>query len=286
MLIAGHATPRYASSTRGSRWTSSGGPVAIVDAVVEHDHRVAQPHDEVHVVLDDEKREPARVQLADVALHRLDHHRVDPGGGLVEQHEPRLAHQERGELEQLALAERERPGAVAGHAGQPELLEQRVGALALGARRAPCAAARARAAAATTARFSSDRQLGEDPRPLERAREPGAREPRRVGPVHVAAGEDHRPGVGRQVAGDQVEGRRLARAVRPDQRRDACPPRPRSCSRRPLRRRRTASSGRPPRAAPSRRRDRLAARAPRRGHRGALPAGRRATAGSRAAAAA
>ena len=37
---------------------------------------------------------------------------LTPGGGLVEQHEPRLAHQQRRELEQLALAERERAGAV------------------------------------------------------------------------------------------------------------------------------------------------------------------------------
>ena len=94
--------------------------------MVEHDHRVAQAHDQLHVVLHDEKRQTARVQVADVALHVPDHHRVHAGGGLVEQHEARLAHQKRGELEQLALTERQRSGSVARHGGQPELLEQHV----------------------------------------------------------------------------------------------------------------------------------------------------------------
>ena len=92
--------------------------------MVEHDHRVAEAHDEVHVVLDEQERQPAAVQLAHVALHRLHHHRVDAGRRLVEEDEPRLAHQHRGELEQLLLAIGERRGALAGMSGEAELLEQ------------------------------------------------------------------------------------------------------------------------------------------------------------------
>ena len=88
-------------------------------------------------MLDDEEREAARVELADVALHGLDHHRVHSRGGLVEQHETRLAHQERGELEQLALTERQRARAIARHAREPELLQQGGGALALGRSEGP-----------------------------------------------------------------------------------------------------------------------------------------------------
>ena len=58
-------------------------------------------------MLDDEEGEPVGVQTADVALDRLDQHRVDAGGRLVEQHQAWAPHQRRGELEQLALAERE-----------------------------------------------------------------------------------------------------------------------------------------------------------------------------------
>ena len=65
------------------------GALGDLAAAVEHDHGVAEAHHERHVVLDDEEREPFGVQAADVALDRLDQHRVDAGGRLVEQHEAR-----------------------------------------------------------------------------------------------------------------------------------------------------------------------------------------------------
>ena len=65
------------------------------------------------------------------------------------------------------------------------------------------------------------REIGEHPRPLEGAGEPGSREARRIGSPHHRAREGHRARIRGQVAGDQVEGRRLTRAVRADQRRDA-----------------------------------------------------------------
>src|SRR6266496_813655 len=41
-------------------------------AAVEHDHRVAQPHDHAHVVLDHQEGDTAGVALADVALDGRD----------------------------------------------------------------------------------------------------------------------------------------------------------------------------------------------------------------------
>ena len=201
--------------------TSSGVPVGDRRAVVEHDHGVAQAHDEVHVVLDDQERQTAGVQLADVALDRLDHHRVDAGGRLVEQHESRLAHQQRRELEQLALAERQRAGAVVRDARQPEFLEQRVARAPARRVPAPGAGATAMAAGRATARFSST-VSSENTRARWNVRASPARA-RRVGSGRRTAlpAKRHGARVGRQVAGDQVEGRGLARAVRPDQRGDA-----------------------------------------------------------------
>ena len=86
-------------------------------------------------MLDDEERETARVQVADPLLDLLDHHGVHAGGRLVEQNEPRLAHQHRRELEQLLLAVREPPGLLLREPRQAELLEQLVRACSRSARR-------------------------------------------------------------------------------------------------------------------------------------------------------
>ncbi len=60
-------------------------------------------------------------------------------------------------------------------------------------------------------------QVREHARVLEGADQAAPGEPRRVGPPHDAAVEADLPAVGGQVAGDEVEDRRLARPVRPDQ---------------------------------------------------------------------
>ena len=60
------------------------------------------------------------------------------------------------------------------------------------------------------------RQPREDVRALERARDPAARHRVRAGAAIGRALEEDAPGGGREVARDQVEQRRLAGAVRPD----------------------------------------------------------------------
>ena len=94
-------------------------------ALGHHDHAVGVVHDHLHVVLDEEEGDAV---LGAQALHVVEQapaeRRVDPGHRLVEQQEARLGHQRPGELEQLALAARERARVGVGELGQVEDLEQ------------------------------------------------------------------------------------------------------------------------------------------------------------------
>ena len=86
--------PRYASITRSSRWIASGVPSAITWPFVHDDDAVADRHDDVHVVLDDEDCHAAsRAQLADVVESCSRQHRRHAGHRLVEQDHARLDHQ-------------------------------------------------------------------------------------------------------------------------------------------------------------------------------------------------
>ena len=80
-------------------------------ALRHDDHRVAEPADQVHVVLDDEEG------VAELPVHPLDiggkvlqQRAVDAGGDLVEQHHLGVDHHGAAEFEQLLLA----AGEVAG----------------------------------------------------------------------------------------------------------------------------------------------------------------------------
>src|ERR1700722_14751105 len=52
---------------------------------VQHGHLVAQAHDEIHVVLDNQEGPAGLVELADPVGDVMDQGRVDPAGRLVEQ---------------------------------------------------------------------------------------------------------------------------------------------------------------------------------------------------------
>ena len=104
---------------------------------VEHDHGIAEPHDERHVVLDDEEGEALGVQPADVALDRLHQHRIDTRRRLVQQDDRGPAHQRRCELEQLALPERELRGRYVRVPGEVEVCEELFAPSALGRLNAP-----------------------------------------------------------------------------------------------------------------------------------------------------
>ena len=74
-------------------------------ALAEDRDLVAEVHHELHVVLDHEERLAGLVELVDAVGEVRDQGRVDAAGRLVEQQHVGIGDQQRGELEQLALAE-------------------------------------------------------------------------------------------------------------------------------------------------------------------------------------
>ena len=106
----------------------------------------------------------------DVRFHRLGEDRVHAGGRLVEQHEPRFAHQHRGELEQLPLTPRQLRGEQVGDGRESELLEEIGGSPAVSGRDAPTEQCRPTRAGGNDEVLLHG-QLEEHPRLLERARQ-------------------------------------------------------------------------------------------------------------------
>ena len=154
---------------------------------------VADGHDRLHVVLDDEDgRAAGRPQLEDVfeQLHRQ--RRRDPGHRLVEQDHARSGHQRAAELQQLALTARQRAGVVVGQAAEADQLEQLarlLAHLALAPRHAPRSIERraeplARLILAGQHHVLQHRHAGQHARDLEGAHQPGRGE--RVGRPAVA----------------------------------------------------------------------------------------------------
>ena len=153
---------------------------------------------------------------------------VDAGERLVEQQDPRLEHQRPCELEQLALAARERAGVVA--APCPRGRTPRASRVPGRARSAPRERHTGRSAESSEplARVVRRREQhvvqyghdGERLGELERAHHPLARDRVRARAVHRAPVEPHLAAVAALEARDDVEERRLAGAVRADQRGD------------------------------------------------------------------
>ena len=105
---ASGSRPRYASTTAGWLATCVERALGDLDAVVERHDAVGDPLDHVHVVLDHEDRQPELVaQPADHLGHLVRLVRVHPGGGLVEQQQPRLGRERPGDLEAAAVGVRE-----------------------------------------------------------------------------------------------------------------------------------------------------------------------------------
>ena len=137
-LTATYAWPRYASTTRRSRVTASGGAVGDLLAEVERDDALGHRGDHPHVVLDHEEREAAAVQLADELHQPGDAALVHAAGHLVEQQHARLGGERARELEALALAGGERARVRVGLLGEPDPVEQLAGARRARAARRAC----------------------------------------------------------------------------------------------------------------------------------------------------
>src|SRR5581483_10901696 len=72
--------------------------------VIEHGDAVAQAHDELYVVLDEEQRHAARANRLEQPPQRLALGRVHAGGGLVEREQPRLGRERARDLEPALVA--------------------------------------------------------------------------------------------------------------------------------------------------------------------------------------
>jgi hypothetical protein len=191
------------------------------------DHAFAVVHDEVHVVLDDQEGVALLAELVEVVQQARFERRVDPGERLVEQEHVRVGQQGTREFEELALAPREVARALLGEVvdveelqGLPDAFEE-FALLALH----PTADERGhrppeRLAPLVLRRehhVLEDGHLLEFPGDLEGPDEPPVGDLIRFESGDVLPVEVDRAVVGFVDAGDAVEHRRLARAVRADQ---------------------------------------------------------------------
>ena len=215
-------------------------------AVVEDDDVVREGHDEVELVLDQEDRQALAAQRGDLLEHlaRLD--RVHAGGRLVEEEQARPEREGAADLGPAPVRIRERVGVLLA-ARQEALAEARELGLDGGARRASSArTARERISATAvsassaaqrsrrvsrqrrsgrcttsrvcmpTSRFSSTVMLPKT-RPFWNVRaRPRGGDPVGAEAGHRVPGEPDLAGVGAHLPAHQVEGGRLARAVRAD----------------------------------------------------------------------
>jgi hypothetical protein len=112
-------------------------PSGIVAARKKRAARARDLADELHVVLDQDLRQPALFQVAEDLHQARLLGGAEPGGGLVEEEDARALRERAGDGEQAELAERERVGRVVGTVGEPDLFERLVRLLARQALLAP-----------------------------------------------------------------------------------------------------------------------------------------------------
>ena len=114
----------------GSAPPASGRPVGDLAAEIEHDDAIHQPHDQRHVVLDQQhraersRRTMSRRMMGELMLLDL----VEPRRRLVEQHQRRLARHRAGDLGDALQAEGQRRRRRLGIGAKAEPLEPSVGA--------------------------------------------------------------------------------------------------------------------------------------------------------------
>src|SRR5712691_2300763 len=184
-----------------------GRPLGDLVAVVENEHDLAQPHDDLHVVLHEQHRLALVAEAADGLEQVVEERAVHAGGRLVEQDQRRVAHEHPHELDQLLLAVGEIAGVLAGERLELHEREQ-LPRPALGG--GPVAAGHHQ-------QVLERGQLGEDARHLERAAHALHRDLPRFQSVDALAPEEDAAGVAPLEAGDAVEERRLAGAVGTDE---------------------------------------------------------------------
>src|SRR6266702_4007209 len=174
----------------------------------------------VHIVLDQDEG-LASLEGGEESDHALRLLCAHAGDRLIEQHQPRARRERYRDLERSLLAVREAPRRQPGARAQAHLLEHPPRGLlqrALGARSAPEAKARAGVRLHREHHVLERGEIGVDAGDLERARETPVRARRRRERGDVLARETHAAPVRNEVARKLADQRRLARAVRPDDR--------------------------------------------------------------------
>jgi hypothetical protein len=190
---------------------------ALGDLLAEVQHRDAlgQAHHQIHGVLDQEDRQPPRLQGADVLGETLLLGPAHARGRLVEQEQAGLSGQGPRHLQAALLAEVELLHQIVAPRGQPGQLQQvhdppalsAAVAVARGPHRHPHVVEHAHA------REESD--------VLEGPADPQTHDVVGAGAADLVALEGDGAGGGREASRHHVEHRGLARAVRPDEREDA-----------------------------------------------------------------
>ncbi len=181
--------------------------------MVEDDDAVGEAHDHPEDVLDDHDGHAALLDAADDLDGRRHLARVEARHHFVEEQEPGAERERLGDLEALARRERQRGSGRVGerlHAEQGKHLER----AGLGVLRPPVAQERA------DHHVLEDGQPREGPHHLEGAGDAKPRQREGGKARHIAAEERDAPAGRAQVARDQVEERRLPRAVGTDEAED------------------------------------------------------------------
>ena len=174
-LLAARSARRRARRTRlramPSPRSSSSGPAHTIAPLRHHRDVVAQPLDELHHVAREHDRRSRRREVLEQGADRARRHRIDRLERLVEEQQPRAVQQRGREHELLAHAVAVVDDERVGRVGEPEQVEELLGAV--GRRRAgPCCAARrgtraarGRSAVRTARGLRAARRCGPWPRP-------------------------------------------------------------------------------------------------------------------------
>ena len=166
-----------------------------------------------HVLLDEEDRHAVAVDRREVGEDGRDDDGRQPERGLVEHEEPRARHQRAPDRGHLLLAARERPGELPAALGQER--EEREHALERLPPQAP-----ALGAARAQLEVLEHGHRGEELAALRHVGDPARHDGRGRQPADPPALELDGAAAQREEAADRAERRRLARAVRADQRDD------------------------------------------------------------------
>src|SRR6266581_2046877 len=206
------ALPRWHGPPPAYRWRKRGGR--------PEPYAVGKRKHCVHIVLDQDEG-LASLEGGEESDHALRLLCAHAGDRLIEQHQPRARRERHRDLERSLLAVREAPRRQPGARAQAHLLEHPPRGLlqrTLGARSAPEAKARAGVRLHREHHVLERGEIDVDAGDLERARETPVRARRRRERGDVLARETHAAPVRNEVARKLADQRRLARAVRPDDR--------------------------------------------------------------------